>query len=65
MFYTQTFPRLVRETLGLTKVAAALLAFGAVVGLLTVLLHPDGALFDFIDRMIEDGPVANKPLAAS
>lgn len=44
VFYTQTFPRLVRETLGLTKVAAALLAFGAVVGLLTVLLHPDGAL---------------------
>ena len=43
-FYTQTFPRLVRETLVMTQVAAALLAFGIGVGLLTVLLHPDGAL---------------------
>ena len=43
-FYTQTFPRLVRETLAMTQVAAALLAFGIVVGLLTVFLHPDGAL---------------------
>lgn len=44
VFYTQTFPRLVRETIDLTKLAAALLAFGALVGALTVALHPDGAL---------------------
>lgn len=43
-FYLQTFPRLVRETLPMTQLAAALLCFGIVVGALTVLLHPDGAL---------------------
>lgn len=43
-FYLQTFPRLVQETLPMTKVSAALLGFGAVVGALTVLLHPEGAV---------------------
>lgn len=43
-FYAQTFPRLVRETLRMTQLSAALLAFGAIVGLVTVLLHPDGAI---------------------
>ena len=43
-FYFQTFPRLVRQTLGTTQLAAALLLFGIAVGALTVLLHPDGAL---------------------
>ncbi len=43
-FYAQTFPRLVRETLAMTQLAAALLMFGIVVGAITVLLHPDGAL---------------------
>lgn len=42
-FYLQTFPRLVQETIAMTKVATALLFFGVVVGALTVLLHPDGA----------------------
>jgi uncharacterized membrane protein SpoIIM required for sporulation len=43
-FYTQTFPRLVRETLTMTQLAAALLIFGLIVGAVTVFLHPDGAL---------------------
>ena len=43
-FYGQTFPRLVRQTLPFTQLAAALLCFGAVIGAVTVLLHPDGAL---------------------
>lgn len=43
-FYLQTFPRLVQETLSMTKLSAALLFFGALVGALTVLLHPDGAM---------------------
>lgn len=42
-FYTQTFPRLVRETLQMTQLAAALLVFGLVIGAVTVFLHPDGA----------------------
>lgn len=43
-FYSQTFPRLVRQTLGTIQLAAGLLAFGLVVGAVTVWLHPDGAL---------------------
>ena len=43
-FYGQTFPRLVRQTLPMTQAAAALLCFGILVGAVTVLLHPDGAL---------------------
>lgn len=43
-FYLQTFPQLVRETLQMTQLAAALLFFGLVVGLVTVFLHPDGAV---------------------
>lgn len=42
-FYLVTFPGLVRQTLPTTKLAAALLGFGALLGALTVLLHPDGA----------------------
>lgn len=42
-FYARTFPALVRQTLPTTQVSAGLLAFGAVVGALTVWLHPDGA----------------------
>jgi uncharacterized membrane protein SpoIIM required for sporulation len=42
-FYLHTFPRLVQQTLTMTKLAAGLLAFGTLVGALTVLLHPDGA----------------------
>ena len=37
-FYGQTFPRLVRQTLPMTQLAAALLFFGIVVGALTVIL---------------------------
>ncbi|HEY0880494.1 MAG TPA: stage II sporulation protein M, partial [Archangium sp.] len=43
VFYRTTFPRLVRETLPSTKVSAALLLFGVVLGALTVAIHPDGA----------------------
>ncbi|HEY1089325.1 MAG TPA: stage II sporulation protein M, partial [Archangium sp.] len=43
VFYRTTFPRLVRETLPSTKVSAALLLFGVVLGALTVAFHPDGA----------------------
>ena len=43
-FYGQTFPQLVRETLAMTQLAAALLVFGIVVGAITVFLHPDGAV---------------------
>ena len=42
-FYTQTFPRLVRETLAMTQLSASLLVFGIVIGAVTVFLHPDGA----------------------
>lgn len=56
-FYLRTFPRLVRETLGPIRLAAALLGFGVVLGALTVLLHPEGGrtlvgaeLRNFIDR---------------
>ncbi len=56
-FYAVTFPALVRRTLPSTLAAAGLLALGAVLGAVTVLLHPDGAallvpaeLRHFIDR---------------
>jgi uncharacterized membrane protein SpoIIM required for sporulation len=42
VFYLRTFPRLVREVLGPIQLAAALMGFGVVLGVLTVLLHPDG-----------------------
>ncbi len=42
-FYLRTFPRLVREVLGPIQLAAGLMAFGTVLGALTVVLHPDGA----------------------
>lgn len=43
LFYFQTFPRLVRETLRLTALSAGLLVLGTVLGALTVLFHPQGA----------------------
>ena len=56
-FYLQTFPRLVREVLGPIQLSAAILGFGALLGAMTVWLHPDGARFlvgpelrSFIDR---------------
>ncbi len=41
-FYAHTWPALVRQTLPLTKLCAALLLLGAVSGFLTVTFHPDG-----------------------
>lgn len=56
-FYARTFPTLVRRCLPSIQAAAALLAFGAALGAVTVALHPDGAallvpadLRAFIDR---------------
>ncbi|MBL8922562.1 MAG: stage II sporulation protein M [Myxococcaceae bacterium] len=42
-FFKRTFPEVARETLGYTKVAAALMAAGAVMGATTVWLSPGGA----------------------
>lgn len=44
-FYGQTFPQLVRETLPLIQLSALVLALGAVLGAVTVLFHPDGAMY--------------------
>lgn len=56
-FYLQTFPRLVRETLGPIKLSAAVLAFSTLLGALTVWLQPETAkvlvsadLRNFIDQ---------------
>jgi uncharacterized membrane protein SpoIIM required for sporulation len=42
-FYLRTFPGLVREVVGPIQLAAAIMGFATVLGVLTVLLHPDGA----------------------
>lgn len=43
-FYARTLPRMVRETLPLTQLSAALLLLGVVLGAVAVALHPDGEL---------------------
>ena len=52
-FYRQTFPAVARQTLGYTKVAAALLVLGAVLGATTVWLSPGGADL-ILDPMLLD-----------
>ncbi|MDP3231495.1 MAG: stage II sporulation protein M [Myxococcales bacterium] len=52
-FYRQTFPAVARQTLGYTKVAAALLVLGTILGATTVWLSPGGADL-ILDPMLLD-----------